>query len=126
MVTPYYVSWHTDYDNYLDVHTYKKKYLNSEEEASDYFYDLGDSWAKRLVKPEGTQTFSYEWAKFIPGETIYMPFYVTWYKNTDENEGVQTFKIKYFDNEASQQDFYNELELGDGYNKEMSGKDIDL
>jgi hypothetical protein len=83
---------------------------------------LGDTWAVRIVTPEWSDVYSDEWAKYIPGGPVFKPLYVTWYTDFDATEGIHTFKIKYFDDEVSQLDFYNKLEVGAGYQKEISNK----
>jgi hypothetical protein len=110
MVTPYYVSWHVDYQNYSDVHTIKTFFSETPEQASEFFENLGECWAKRLVLAEGSQTFSDEWAVFIPGgQSLYKELYVIWYQGFDEINKNHSFKIKYFDVESDQTSFYYNL-----------------
>ena len=42
-VTAFYVSYHVGYDSTTDVHTIKRHFFNSHEEAEDYYNNLGEN-----------------------------------------------------------------------------------
>ncbi len=115
-----------DFDSELDEHSIQKKYFKTSEEATQFFDDLGDNWAKRLVLPQGGNTFSDEWAKFIPGGENFKQLYVTWYRGYDQDQDVHSFRIKYFDEEASQKSFFDQLNTVGGYPKKIYGSNLDL
>jgi hypothetical protein len=114
--TPFSVSWHTDF-NGNEIHTIKKKYLESHSIALEFYNDLGYSYAKRLVSPLGSESYSQEWAQFIPGDTFTDEPCVFWLIDYWAPEEIFTFNAKFFPNQEEAIVFYDNL--GDSSAKKM-------
>jgi hypothetical protein len=103
--TDYIVRWLTG--SFSEEYEVKQKSFNNETDANNYYTELGNSYPKKLIISDTVIASDDTETGFIPGGEDYKHVNVTYRIDIDQENEIFTYKIKYFDDKESAEEFFN-------------------